>query len=152
MISTGIEQDDARSIHDGGVGVDDANTKVGSESGDGKEQKQQDATDRQAILLCTRKGLMSSFTPVSWLGDFRSDDRYDCGLPMHKHSGPQRWLPSELLKEPNSLTVARQRGILTRFPVHYDLGRMPSRNLDVSEWTRERHVSKEQLALHCEEL
>jgi hypothetical protein len=68
---------------------------------------------------------MSSFTQVSWLGDFRSLDRYPVAFPCSVHSGQQRWLPSEFMKEPNSLTVARQRGILTRFPVHYEIDRIP---------------------------
>ena len=52
---------------------------------------------------------MSAFTPVSWLSERSSLKIYSaCDLPMPIGT---------VVRKHFSLTVARQRGILTRFPV-----------------------------------
>src|SRR5438874_70207 len=63
-------------------------------------------TNRMALLLYTRKGLVFGFAPVSWLASKDSGPNDATGLP-----GNFQW-PIAI----SSLTVARQRGTFTRFP------------------------------------
>src|SRR3954466_9547228 len=66
---------------------------------------------RTEILLCTRKGWSMRFTPVSWLYEDVG------GCVLHR---PSVRLPTPRVRDSGGrkvlLTVARQRGSLTRFP------------------------------------
>src|SRR3954469_13197672 len=77
------------------------------------ESRRRRATRRKRteILLCTRKGWSMRFTPVSWLYEDVG------GCVMHR---PSVRLPIPRVRDSGGrkvlLTVARQRGSLTRFP------------------------------------
>jgi hypothetical protein len=109
---TGSNGDDALAVverdvrsGDGSVmRVGDTDTQIGSENGGCCQQEKKEINETQGRPPLHAKGVVVAFAPVSWLGESYGS----CGLPMRMHSGRQLC----------SLTVARQRGIFTRFPVH----------------------------------